>query len=312
MAGSYAQIEDDEKKKDGEEDKEEGNEKEGNEKDGEESENGSEIGLTEQEKTQAEEHARPNALVVHEVIRKEGEEELGRPAISLFWSALAAGLSMGFSLVAEGLLRTYLPDAPWRPLVANLGYTVGFIIVIMGRQQLFTENTLTPVLPLLNKPEWKTLGQLLRLWAIVLVSNLVGALAFAWVVGHAGVFEAGVRDNFAALGREAMQGDFWAHLVRGVFAGWLIALVVWLLPSAENARFQIILTLTYLVGLGGLAHVIAGSVEVLYLVTTDAASWGSYFGDFLAPALLGNILGGVTLVAALNFGQVVSGKEEDK
>ncbi len=312
MAGSYAQIEDDEKKKDGEEDKEEGNEKEGNEKEGEESENGSEIELTEQEKTQAEEHARPNALVVHEVIRKEGEEELGRPAISLFWSALAAGLSMGFSLVAEGLLRTYLPDAPWRPLVANLGYTVGFIIVIMGRQQLFTENTLTPVLPLLNKPEWKTLGQLLRLWAIVLVSNLVGALAFAWVVSHAGVFEAGVRDNFAALGREAMQGDFWAHLVRGVFAGWLIALVVWLLPSAENSRFQIILTLTYLVGLGGLAHVIAGSVEVLYLVTTDAASWGSYFGVFLAPALLGNILGGVTLVAALNFGQVVSGKEEDK
>lgn len=301
MAGSYAQIEDGAEKKDGKE-----------EKVGESEGNGAGLELTEQEKSQVEERDRPNALVVHEVIRKEGEEELVRPAMSLLWSALAAGLSMGFSLVAEGLLRTYLPDAPWRPLVANLGYAVGFIIVIIGRQQLFTENTLTPVLPLLSKPAWKTLSQLLRLWAIVLVGNLIGALAFAWVVGHAGVFEAGVRDSFAALGQEALKGDFWAHLIRGVFAGWLIALVVWLLPSAENSQFQIILILTYLVGLGGLAHVIAGSVEVLYLVTTDAASWGSYFGNFLAPALLGNILGGVTLVAALNFGQVVSGKGEDK
>ncbi len=298
MAGSYAQSKDEKEEK--------------NEGDKKENEGGSEIELTEQEKTQAEERARPNALVVHEVIRREGEKELNRPAISLFWSALSAGLSMGFSLVAEGLLRTYLPDAPWRPLVANLGYTVGFIIVIMGRQQLFTENTLTPVLPLLNKPEWKTLGQLMRLWAIVLASNLAGALAFAWVVGHAGVFEAGVRDNFAALGREAMKGDFWAHFIRAIFAGWLIALVVWLLPSAENSRFQIILTLTYLVGLGELAHVIAGSVEVLYLVTSDAASWGSYFGDFLAPSLLGNILGGVTLVAALNFGQVAPARGEER
>lgn len=300
MASSYAQIEDD--KKEDDDKKEEG---------GEEKEGDAGLELTEQEKSQVEERDRPNALVVHEVIRKEGEEELVRPAMSLVWSALAAGLSMGFSLVAEGLLRTYLPNAPWRPLVAKLGYSVGFIIVIMGRQQLFTENTLTPVLPLLSKPSWKTLGQLMRLWAIVLACNLVGALVFAWVVGHAGVFEPHVRDSFAALGQEALKGDFWTHFIRGIFAGWLIALVVWLLPSAENSQFQIILTLTYLVGLAGLAHVIAGSVEVLYLVTTSAASWGSYFGTFLAPSLLGNILGGVTLVAALNFGQVVSGKGKE-
>lgn len=283
-------------------------EKEGAE---ENSEEGSEFKLNDQEKMQVEGRARPNALVVHEVIRKEGEEELVRPAMSVFWSALAAGLSMGFSLVAEGLLRTRLPDAPWRPLVANLGYTVGFMIVIIGRQQLFTENTLTPVLPLLNKPSWKTLGQLMRLWAIVLASNLLGALLFASVISHTGVFQADVRGSFAALGHEAMQGDFGTHLLRGIFAGWLIALVVWLLPAAENSRFQIILALTYLVGVAGLAHVIAGSVEVLYLVTTGAASWASY-GRFLLPALLGNIIGGVTLVAALNFGQVASGKGEEQ
>ena len=271
-------------------------------------EDGQDLDLTDKEKSQVAERARPNALVVHEVIREEGEKELNRPVAGLAWSALAAGLSMGFSLVAEGLLRTRLPDAPWRPLVANFGYTVGFVIVIGGRQQLFTENTLTPVLPLLNKPEWKTGGRLLRLWAVVLTANLVGTFLFAWVVGHTGVFEADVRKNFAALGREALAGGFGLHLLRGIFAGWLIALVVWLLPSAENARLQVILLLTYLVGVAGLAHVIAGSVEVLYLVTTGPASWGSYFAQFLLPTLLGNTLGGVTLVAALNYGQVAPDK----
>lgn len=267
------------------------------------------VDLTDKERSQADERARPNVLVVHEIIREEGEQELGRPVLGLAWSALAAGLSMGFSLVAEGLLRTHLPDTPWRPLVANLGYSVGFIIVIAGRQQLFTENTLTPVLPLLNKPELRTLGRLLRLWAVVLIGNLIGALLFAWVVGHTRVFEADVRKTFADLGHEALRGGFWLHFLRGIFAGWLIALVVWLLPAADYARLQIILILTYLVGLAGLAHVIAGSVEVLYLVTTGGASWGSYFGQFMVPALLGNTLGGVTLVAALNYGQVAPAKE---
>ena len=110
-------------------------------------------------------------------------------------------------------------------------------------------------------------------------------------------------------GARRCAGGFGLHFLRGIFAGWLIALVVWLLPAADYARLQIILILTYLVGLAGLAHIIAGSVEVLYLVTTGAASWGSYFGQFMVPTLIGNTLGGVTLVAALNYGQVAPAKE---
>lgn len=101
-----------------------------------------------------------------------------------------------------------------------------------------------------------------------------------------------------------MAGGFWTILQRGIFAGWLIALMVWLLPAAESSRLWIIIIITYLVGLGGLAHSIAGSVEVLYIVATGTTSWGAYFGGFMVPALLGNIFGGVTLVAALNYGQV--------
>jgi formate/nitrite transporter FocA (FNT family) len=263
--------------------------------------------LSEAEQREVEEKSASGAAVVHEAIRKEGEEELERPAGALAWSGLAAGLSMGFSLVAEGLLRSHLPDAPWRPLLAKFGYSLGFLIVILGRQQLFTENTLTPILPLMAKRDGKTLVQVLRLWAIVLVANLVGALGFAWVVGHTNAFDPDVRATFAEIGREALQHDWATLLIRGVFAGWLIALMVWLLPMAESARVWVIIILTYVVGLGSLSHIVAGSVETLYLVTTGQASAGAWMTGYMLPTLLGNILGGVTLVAAVNHAQVVSG-----
>ncbi len=137
---------------------------------------------TRTEKKQVEERVAIGAHVVYETIRREGEEELNRPAAALAWSALAAGLSMGFSFIAEGLLMARLPDQPWRPLVSRAGYCIGFLIVILGRQQLFTENTLTVVLPLLVRKDLATLLRMLRLWAVVLGANLVGTFLFALCV----------------------------------------------------------------------------------------------------------------------------------
>ncbi|MEH2067703.1 MAG: formate/nitrite transporter family protein [Nostoc sp.] len=262
------------------------------------------LDLSGSEQKEIKERGRAKAVVIHEVIYLEGEQELRRPMLALAWSGLAAGLSMGFSLVAEGLMHASLPDRPWRPLISNLGYTVGFLIVVLGRQQLFTENTLTVILPLLNQRNGKTLIRVLRLWTIVLVTNLIGALIFAWVISNTEIFTDEIRQAFTEISLQTIEGKFWVVLGRGIFAGWLIALMVWLLPGAESSQIAIIVILTYLVGLAGLAHIIAGSVEVLYIVTTGAIAWGEYFGRFMIPALLGNIIGGVSLVAALNYGQV--------
>lgn len=266
--------------------------------------------LGRRERKAVEERRGVSALVIHEAIRRQGEEELLRPATGLAWSGLAAGLSMGFSLVTQGLLRAGLPDAPWRPLVANLGYAMGFLIVILGRQQLFTENTLTAILPLLARRDRATLGRVARLWAIVFIANMVGALVFAWVVGSSDIFRPEVRQAFEAIGREALHGGFGNVVLRAVFAGWLIALMVWLLPAADTARVNVIIIVTYVVGLAGLAHIVAGTVEVLYLVTTGVASVGDFLGRFMLPTLLGNIVGGVSLVAVLNHAQVVAGAGE--
>jgi formate/nitrite transporter FocA (FNT family) len=262
------------------------------------------------EKKQVEERVAIGANVVYETIRREGEDELHRPASALAWSAFAAGLSMGFSFIAEGLLMAHLPDQPWRPLISRFGYSVGFLIVILGRQQLFTENTVTVVLPLLLRKDLSTLFRMLRLWAVVLVANMVGTFLFALCVGKIPLFTPQIHQCLTDIGMGHIGASFGIVLMRAIFAGWLIALMVWLLPAAESARVSIIIIVTYLIGIGGFNHIIAGSTTMFYLVVTGSISFGQYFIQFFLPTLLGNVIGGLSLVTALGHAQVVGGMEE--
>ncbi|HEX6143293.1 MAG TPA: formate/nitrite transporter family protein [Geminicoccaceae bacterium] len=271
--------------------------------------------LSGREKRQVLEALRPRAAVVHEIIREEGEEELERSARALVFSGLAAGLSMGFNLVALGLLRYYLPDAHWAPLIESTGYTLGFIIVVLGRQQLFTENTITVVIPLLTRRSLNCLIGVARLWALVLAANLAGTAIFAGIAYYSPVSSPDLHEPFLELAKHAMEGDFWALCSQGVLAGWLIALMVWLLPSAGSARVLVIFLITYVVALGGFAHIVAGSVEAFYALFAGEITLLGYLKDFFAPVLIGNVIGGSALVAILNHAQVhgeVTGEEEDE
>jgi len=263
--------------------------------------------LTDHEKQEAEDRTSVKATVVHQTIRYDGEEELNRPAAALAWSALAAGFSMGLSFVAMALFRAYLPDAPWRPLIARLGYPLGFLIVITGRQQLFTENTLTAIIPLLVRRNGETLLRVARLWAIVLAANIAGAHLFAWIVADTPMFHPEIRHAMFELAKEAADVTFGVAILRGIFAGWLIAMVVWMLAAVDTGRLAIIIIVTYIVGLAGLTHIIAGSVEVLFLVMVGYKSWLSIFIGYMLPTLIGNCIGGVALTAALNHAQSVAG-----
>jgi formate-nitrite transporter family protein len=261
--------------------------------------------LSKQQKKEVESQSRPNAALIHETIRAEGESELERKASALLLSGLAAGLSMGFSLIVQGAFHAHLSPGPTRTLLSPLGYTVGFLIVVLGRQQLFTENTLTPILPLLHNRDVSTLVRVIRLWVLVLAANVVGTWLFAAAVAHTSIFEASLQDAFAELSRHTLEDSFAPTFVRAIFAGWLIALMVWLLPAAEGSRPLIIMIVTYVVGLCGFAHIIAGSVECAFLVLKGDSSFADFLIRFFCPTLLGNIVGGITLVAVLNYGQVV-------
>jgi formate/nitrite transporter FocA (FNT family) len=260
--------------------------------------------LDEDEQGQAASHSAPRALVIHEIVRAEGEEALRRKPVALIWSALAAGLSMGFSFLTQAQLHAALPDAPWRHAVDSFGYSMGFIIVILGRQQLFTESTLTAVLPVLTARTGKNLLACLRLWAIVLVFNMAGAFLFAALLTIPGVFKTEVTHALGELAGQTVHAQPAAIFFRSVFAGWLIAMMVWLLPSARSARLLTILIITYVVSLGQLSHIIAGTVEAAYAVLTGVAPPADFFTVFALPTLLGNTLGGVALVALLNHAAI--------
>jgi formate-nitrite transporter family protein len=261
--------------------------------------------LTESEKRIAEERTALRAAVIHEAIRTEGEAELLRPASALMWSGMAAGLSMGFSLAAMGLLYSRLPDTQWRPLITDSGYTVGFLVVILGRQHLYTENTLTVMLPLLTNRDRKTFWAVLRLWSVVLVANVLGAGMIAWAIARTDVFSPEVRTALTEIAMLTVKGRWLTVLLRGLFAGWIIATMVWMMPASDSSRPAIIIFMTYLVALGELPHVVVSSVDGVYLIATGMLSW-SGFAAFLVPTAIGNTIGGVLLVAFFNHAQVIS------
>jgi formate-nitrite transporter family protein len=261
-------------------------------------------GLTRDETRSVSKRRKLRAAVVYEIIRTEGEGELARSVAALWWSALAAGLSIGFSVVAQALLRTYLPEVPGAAIIENIGYSVGFLIVILSRQQLFTENTLTAVLPVMAGREWGWLWVMLRLWGIVLLGNLVGCLLFAGFLAYSGALTPDFAESVREIGAKLMANTPLEMFTKGIVAGWLIAALVWMLPSAEGTEIFVITLITYLIALGGFTHVVAGSAEALYLWLAGHESLSHVAFGFFLPTLAGNLFGGTLLFAVLSYAQV--------
>lgn len=262
--------------------------------------------LDEEELHDAERRMPPRAAVLHEAIGAVGEEELKRTPSALMWSGLAAGLSMGFSMIASGALQAYLPDVPFAHLITALGYSTGFVIVIMARQQLFTENTLTVVLPLISAPGWGKLGLMLRLWGVVFVANIIGVAVVALAVARLPLFEPPVDRAIGVLGTTLMAYPVPEMFVKAIAGGWIIATMVWLMPAAESARLWIIVGLTWLISAAGLVHVIGSAGEVFYLVFVGRLAWPEVFWHYLGPVLAGNIVGGTLIFTLISHAQIRS------
>lgn len=244
------------------------------------------------------------AMAIHEHIRQDGEKELERDAMALLWSAIAAGLSMGASLLAKGIFHVQLDDIPGRFLLENLGYTFGFIIVIMARQQLFTENTVTAVLPVMHKPTPGNIGLLMRLWGIVLLGNILGTGVAAWAFEYMPIFDEETRDAFVSIGMEVMKNSPSEMFANAIISGWLIATMVWMFPAAGAAKIVVIILMTWLIALGDTTHIVVGSVEILYLVFNGTLHWSDFFWPFALPTLAGNICGGTFIFALMSHAQI--------
>ncbi len=250
----------------------------------------------------------PGQILRQEI--NEGLDAIERPVGSLFLSGLSAGLDIGFSLLLMAVMWTYaegrLPKPVVQLLVGN-AYAVGFIFVVLGRSELFTEQTTLAVLPFLNGRT--SLASLLRLWVVVYLANLIGAAAFAaliTLIGPAlGVAEPRVFGHIA--GRMVHHPPL-AIFLSAVLAGWLMGLLSWLVAAGRDTISQIVIVwlIATVIGFAGLHHAVVGSVEVLAGVFAGQGIGGADYGKFLLWTTLGNILGGSVFVALIKYGHARS------
>lgn len=241
---------------------------------------------------------------IYEIISREGEEELSRSLPSLGWSGLVAGLCISFSLFCEGYLRYHLPNVPSSFLLCNLGYCFGFVIVIIGRFQLFTENTITVVLPLLEKRTWRNFNRTATLWGVVLSTNFIGTFIAAFLASQMNFVSQEQLDVFVEISRHAVDQPFSQIFKTAVPAGFLIACLVWMLPSARGGtEFWVIIMMTYIIAIADFAHIVAGSAEAFLLILENQISILTGI-SFLVAAALGNIVGGTCLFALIAYNQV--------
>ncbi|PXX91760.1 transporter (formate/nitrite transporter family protein) [Marinobacter vulgaris] len=265
----------------------------------------SEKSLTPKERDTVAEHGKLSSLTVYSIIMREGESELQRPKISLWWSGVAAGFGISTSVLVEGIIRSNLgSEHPYLTLIESLGYSFGFVLVILCRLQLFTENTITVVLPVLAQPTRNRLYRTARLWAIVLAANLCGTFITATIVVHGGILSGDTYAAILEISHHLATLTPAETLLRGIPSGFFIAAIVWMLPSAKGSEVLVIVMFTWLIAAGEFTHVIAGSNEIFTLVLNGEMSIFIALTYHISPVLAGNILGGTCLFAMLAYGQV--------
>lgn len=260
--------------------------------------------LPEEEKLALKENASMAPHVIFNIIRQEGEEELARPFKALAFSALAAGIFVSFSFFFRAVFHLHMGASQFEPLISSLGYTTGFLIVILGRMQLFTENPITTMVPLLSELSLQKFFSVIRLWSIVFFFNIIGTAIAAIFFSSDYAVSPEIADALHEVAKHIMRLPALDNLVRGIPAGIIIAALVWVAPMTKNFRFTTIIFFVYFIALGDFAHVVVGSCEMAYEVIDGDADFADYFFRFLIPTGIGNVIGGTGIFTLLIYNQV--------
>jgi formate/nitrite transporter FocA (FNT family) len=247
-----------------------------------------------------------DAKELHRAVREEGEAELNRPTASQIWSAFAGGLAINASLIAEGSLYSMTVETPWRHLIVSLGYPLGFVLVILGRMQFFTESTITAMLPLVTRPSWRTAWRTGRLWMLVLGGNLVGTAFTTLALAHLPLADPPLQAGIVAVAASILKHDAVATFWTAIPAGFMIASIAWTLPNAREQSFLVIFAVTYVVGAANFSHSVVGSAEAFTLLWAGRVDLTQALFGSILPAVAGNLIGGAGLFALLAHGQVRS------
>ena len=237
-------------------------------------------------------------------VAREGIEEMHRPSVSLFWSAIAAGFLISFSLVLKAALHVETSEIPAGYAIESLGYTIGFILVIYCRLQLFTENTITPVLPTIAAPTGRNMGNLGRVWGISLGANFIGTAIMALMFAKTAIITPETLDAMLYISKKVAELSFMESLVKGLPSGLLIAALVWMRPSSGESFLGLIFLVTYVIAIGDFTHVVVGSCEIFLLAWAGEGALGAMMIGNVLPTLIGNVIGGTALFALIAWVQI--------
>lgn len=239
--------------------------------------------------------------------------QLERNSRGLILSGISAGLDIGFSVllmaVAVTVFGQIFPEPVLRFIVANM-YPIGFIFVVLGRSELFTEHTTLAVLPVLQG--LASVKKLLRLWAIVYITNIIGGLIFALILAYfAETLHFLHKEAFAHIANTFVNNTWQTTLLSAGLAGWLMGLLAWLVAAARETISQIVIIwiVTAAIGFASLPHCIVGNIEVASALFSGQVSFSQYI-QFLWPVTLGNAIGGVFFVGVLKYSHTVNSGEE--
>ncbi|WP_405397134.1 formate/nitrite transporter family protein [Maribacter sp. Asnod2-G09] len=244
------------------------------------------------------------SVILSRVIH-EGEEIFKIKNKAMFLSAVIAGLEIGFSYFMICALYYLLNGTVDTAIIFKLFavvYPVGFILVILGKSALFTEQTSVLALPMLNGQ--RSIWELFRVWGVVILGNIIGGNIFAVFIGllapHLHLF---TEETMVEIGTHVVKEGSWVLLASAIVAGWLMGLLTWLLNSTMNSltRVVLIIMITGVIGFGGFHHSIVGNIEVFgaFLHSNDI-SFLDYLW-FLFLALLGNSIGGAVVVGLFKY-----------
>ncbi|RGP42169.1 Inner membrane protein YfdC [Altererythrobacter insulae] len=237
-------------------------------------------------------------------VAREGIEEMARPSISLFWSAIAAGFLISFSLVSKAALHVETEDIAAGYAIESMGYTIGFVLVIYCRLQLFTENTITPVLPTIVSPTARNFGNLSRVWGISITANFIGTAIMAALFAFTPVVTPETLEAMIYISKKVADLSFTESLIKGMPAGLLIAALVWMRPSSGQSFLGLVFLVTYVIAIGDFTHVVVGSCEMFLLAWTGQGELAALAGSNILPTLLGNVIGGTVLFALIAWVQI--------
>ncbi len=236
-----------------------------------------------------------------------GARRLERSLVGDAVTSLIGGMSICFGVIAMAWAGASLGDEASPSvghLVAALAYPVGFVILLVGKSELFTENFLLPVTGVIERRG--SVRQLLSLWSVSLVFNLIGALVFAFLISRPGVLPDAPAQRLIELADRVVAYPFWTAFVKALFAGWLMTILTWLLLAAEGMgpRLLIMWLIGTLVILGEFTHVIISGAEVFMAILLGAPiTVGDWLGQAFVPVLVGNVVGGVVFVTLLQYVQ---------